>query len=109
MIVGAFRKDIQVKLGDCRNIWEIKRQFEGFNYKLELKKKYQIISSIKIAERVDLNDDESTHLEKFIDWINKILIQTLKASHEFYKDKVKKISKDLEKYDHEYYSCFDKE
>ena len=73
--------------------------------KLELKKKYQnfqTLSSIKdaITELVDLNDDESAHLEKFIDWINKILIQALKASNEFYKDRVKKISKDLEKYDH---------
>ena len=43
----------------------------------------QTLSAIKdsIGELVELNDDEAAHLQKFIDWINKILIQAFKASH----------------------------
>lgn len=47
--------------------------------KLELKKKYEnttMYTALKesIAELVKLNDDESEHIQNFVDWLSKILI-----------------------------------
>lgn len=48
-----------------------------------------------VAQLVTLNDDEADHVQKFVDWLQKILVQALKSADSYFKDRMKKLNKDL--------------
>lgn len=82
--------------------------------KLELKKKFDnnsMYSAIKdsIEELVEMNDQEVEHINKFVDWLEKILVEALKSADIYFKDRMKRINKDIEVSNENYLSSWSKE
>lgn len=62
-----------------------------------------------VGQLVKLNDDEAEHVQKFIDWLEKILIEALKSADTYFKERMKKINKDLETSDYNYFHSWEKQ
>lgn len=68
--------------------------------KLDLRRRYEhttMYTAVKdsIAEMLKLNDEESQHVQTFVDWLDKILVEALKSAYNFFKERVKKLNKDI--------------
>ena len=55
-----------------------------------------------------MNDEEVEHINNFIDWLEKILIKALKSAEDYFKERMKKINKDLEVSNDNYHSNWNK-
>ena len=81
--------------------------------KFDLSRKYKVQVNYagvrdSIEELLSLNEKELEHVEKFIDWIEKVLIEGLKSSENYFKERMKKLNKDLDKINSEYNSVYEK-